>query len=204
MTVSREPLAARAAQVATALVELLDRGQTVAGFVDRYARQYDRAGLKASPLRHRELLVTLRRECLLAMATRLQAELPRMLVGGRAPVLRGASAEAADAFQGEFCASLAAELKWSPAELEDFRHDLALYARLSPPTAPPRRGAAPREGPFVDRAALLLDPALLDRARKAAGEFLGELEDAAANTAQRIFRERPAAASSRKRKGPRR
>ena len=34
-----------------------------------------------------------------------------------------------------------------------------------------RRGARPASGPFVDRVALLLDPSLMEQARRAAGKF---------------------------------
>jgi hypothetical protein len=49
-------------------------------------------------------------------------------------------------------------------------------------------GAA--SGPFVDRTALLLDPSLMEQARRAAGKFQIELNAASDRVLRRVFSRR--------------
>ncbi len=68
-------------------------------------------------------------------------------------------------------AALARGLHWSEAEAKEFRRDLDFYAH-APSSA------------FADRCALLLDPSMLEQARRAAVQFQVEVE----NTAGRLLR----------------
>jgi len=57
--------------------------------------------------------------------------------------------------------------------------------------SPPRAAGQPLQGPFVDRAALLLDPSLMEKARAAAGKFLREAEALADQALAAAFRAKP-------------
>lgn len=163
----------------------------IARFVDGYAAANNRRSLIAHAPAHRELLLNIRREALLAMCTRLIAGLPRQIAGrAAAKQLKPADAAAVDAFRAEFFVQMAAALKWTPDELEDFWSDLDVYAQIaSRQSAPMRAGSASRGavGPFVDRCALLLDPSMFEQARRAAGKFLSELDVLAEKTLKQAF-----------------
>jgi hypothetical protein len=184
---------AHAGEIANKLLTALESDGLVARFVDSYAVEFDRQGLKDHPHRYRELLSTLGREALLAMVAHAHAELPRYLTRRRPPLLRGAEVQVADAFSDELLASLARASRWSTEDAEEFRHDLDLYAQLSARTQKVKRRrspADPAEGPFVDRCALLLDPSMLDKARSAAGKFLVEIEQATEKIFHSVLRRR--------------
>jgi hypothetical protein len=65
-----------------------------------------------------------------------------------------------------------------------------LYEQLqaTEPKRAPRRAIA--SGPFVDRTALLLDPSLMEQARRAAGKFQMELDTAADRVLRTAFSRR--------------
>ncbi len=76
------PLRARARTVAYEMLRIigvLGRHSMVAAFIDSYTARFDRLGLKAHPLRYRELLATIGRESLLAMTAKMNRDLPRLL-----------------------------------------------------------------------------------------------------------------------------
>jgi hypothetical protein len=148
-------------------------------FVDGYAARFRRPGLKAHTVQFHDLLDTIGREALLAMTAQMYRELPRIFTRGKSDLLRGAAADAADAFREAFFTFLGGAMDWGPAERDAFRRDLELYLQLDPGEARagrPRRRTESVQGPFVDRCGLLLDPSLLDKARQAAAKFLTELE----------------------------
>ncbi len=191
MPVTRELAALRAREAVRLLLAALQDSRMVAHFVDGYAATNNRRGLIANDTAHREVLTNIRREALLALCARLIAELPPFIVG-RANVkqLKLADVNAVDAFRAEFFVQMAAALKWSPDELEDFWSDLDVYAQIaSRQPAPMRAGSASRGavGPFVDRCALLLDPSMFEQARRAAGKFLSELDTIADKTLKQAF-----------------
>lgn len=196
----RKIFAAHGGELANRLLAALDRERGVERFVNSYVAEFDRRGLKSDPERHRELLATLGREALLAMVTQVNAELPRYLAGRpgrsgprRPPVLRGAEVQVAEAFREELLAALARALRWSAADVEEFRRDLDLYAQLgarTPLPKHPRKPTAPVEGPFADRCALLLDPSMLENGRRAAAKFLTEVERVTQKALAGIFRRR--------------
>ena len=181
---------AHAAEVAHKLLGALKNERLAGRFVDSYVAEFNRRGLKADALQYHELVGTLGREMLLVMLTRLYEKVPRLLAprkspgrqrrsSGRRRTAAVAEVLSADAFLREFWASLVAAVGWKPAEAEEFRRDLDLYLRLSAGKMDPktqRRAAGAQEGPFVDRAALLLDPSMMEKARRAAGKLRIEID----------------------------
>ena len=98
-----------------------------------------------------------------------------------------------DLFREEFFVALGQALQWSDADAKEFWHDLELYETLD--RCEPRRQAgrttrAIASGPFVDRTALLLDPSLMEQARRAAGKFQIELNAAAERVLRNVFSRR--------------
>jgi len=95
-----------------------------------------------------------------------------------------------DLFREEFFVALGQALRWSDDEARSFWHDLELYEQLqaTEPKRAPRRAIA--SGPFVDRTALLLDPSLMEQARRAAGKFQMELDVAADRVLRTAFSKR--------------
>jgi len=190
---ARKIFLSQAGELAHRLAHLVERDGLVERFVDAYIAEFNRRGLKDHPARHRELLATLGREALLAMVVQVNAELPRYLTARRPPVLRGAEVQLAEAFREELLAALGRAKSWGPADVEEFRRDAELYAQLTARTVKvkrQRKAADPVEGPFVDRCALLLDPSMLEEARRAAGEFFRELERATQDLLRSVFRRR--------------
>jgi nucleotide-binding universal stress UspA family protein len=184
-------LEARAPVLAAALVALLENERLAARFIDSYAEEAKRAGLKAHAERYRELLATIGRESLLAMAAEIDRVVVRSLARRSGRVSRRATQPLAETFRRALVASLAEKLSWAPEEREAFGRDLGLYLRLDPRGGEGRVGRArPPEGPFVDRSALLLDPPMLAQARRAAAAYLAELEAHGERAFRRAFRRR--------------
>ncbi len=179
----------RAQETAAEMLRTLERDRLVEGFLDGYAKE--RPGRAAHSARYKELLATIGREALLAMVARMDAGLPRRLGLRLKARMRPAEAKAETAllnlFREEFLVSLGQALDWGDDNLEGFLHDLDLYqrlAKLGSRAAKPHRFTTSVEGPFVDRVGLMLDPAMLEKARRAAGRFQSQLEA----TADRILR----------------
>jgi len=108
--------------------------RVVPAFVDGYVRQHGRRELKSSQMRNRELMIMLTRESLVAIAARMQAELPRRFAPRARGVQKPPSAEAAqatDAFLQAFIGAVAASLRWTPGDVADFAGDVALYGRMA-------------------------------------------------------------------------
>jgi hypothetical protein len=97
-----------------------------------------------------------------------------------------------DLFREEFFVALGQALRWTDEDAQAFWHDLELYESLSAnePRRPARRAIA--SGPFVDRTALLLDPSLMEHARRAAGKFQLQLNAAADRVLRGVFSRRRA------------
>ncbi len=92
-----------------------------------------------------------------------------------------------DLFREEFFIALGRYLEWSAEDAAEFWHDLELYEKLSekrPARVSKRKAAAMAYGPFADRVAMLLDPSLMEQARRAAAKFQVELN----SSADRILR----------------
>ncbi|MGH9758874.1 MAG: hypothetical protein ACRD4M_14140, partial [Candidatus Acidiferrales bacterium] len=98
-----------------------------------------------------------------------------------------------DLFREEFFVALGQALRWSEDDAQDFWHDLELYEKLSAQQTRPRSRSRVHtgvSGPFVDRTALLLDPSLMEQARRAAGKFQWELDSAADRVLRKVFSRR--------------
>ena len=211
----------RAREAAVMLLATLERDEMVARFLDVYAAEYRRAGRADHPARYREQFNTISREAILAMVLRVQAALPtrlkvRVSVRGssragvrRSKLKRGKKGVARktkqaswdlaipvlDLFREEFFVALGQAMDWNEDDADQFWHDLELYEQLATHTPQRRAGRASRaiaSGPFVDRVGLLLDPSLMDQARRAAGKFEVDLNAAADRVLRKVFSQRRA------------
>ena len=208
-------LVVRAREAATVLLATLDRNEMVARFLDMYAAEHRRPGRADQPSFYREQLQMIRRESILAAVLRIEAALPSRLKvsvnvrGGRRPPQKKKKGHKAsrsksrrsttgldmaipflDLFREEFFVALGQSLGWSEEDAQEFWRDLELYEMLAarePPRPSRRTGAS---GPFVDRVALLLDPSLMEQARRAAGKFQLEINAAADRVLRKVFSRR--------------
>jgi|SRR5579862_7647913 hypothetical protein len=208
-------LVVRAREAATLLLAALDRDEMVARFLDVYAAEHRRPGRADHPVFYRDQLSTIRRESILAMVLRIEKALPARLrvsvtVRGanrarkgkkgkkkKTKPARSSSMELAipflDLFREEFFVALGRALDWTDRDAEEFWRDLELYEQLStrePRRPGPRASRVPASGPFVDRVAMLLDPSLMEQARRAAGKFQTELDAAADRILRKAFARR--------------
>lgn len=213
-------LVIRAREAAHLLLAALDRNEMVPKFLDMYAAENRRPGRADQPAHYRDQLETIRREAILAMVLRAEAALPTKLkvhvvvrgakprAGSRTKLKKGKAKKGVkvkkktrtsgidlaipllDLFREEFFVALGQALRWSDDEARSFWHDLELYEQLQAkePKRAPRRAIA--SGPFVDRTALLLDPSLMEQARRAAGKFQMELDAAADRVLRTAFSKR--------------
>ncbi|HXP80282.1 MAG TPA: hypothetical protein VN976_10285 [Verrucomicrobiae bacterium] len=145
-------------------------------FVAAYVAEHDRRGILGGPARDRELADTMGREILLAMIVEVHEALPAFFGKKQQSKLRSEEREAIEAFSRELMAALARAQNWNGEDCRQFRRDLALYsefsARREMVAKARKRGKTPEEeAPFVARVALLLDPSMLEQARRAARKF---------------------------------
>ena len=185
-----ERLRAAARAAAMHLAATLGGGGLAARFILDYARRYRRVTLTAHLPRYRELVAMIHRECLLAMVASVEAELPRLLRAGGAPARALASGEdpLLRRFRVEFYEHLAELLGWRREHLERFWSDLDLYTQCLRAQQVRRAGKKQDLGPFADRCAFMLDPSMLERARRAAAKFHDELERSARKVLVVAFR----------------
>jgi hypothetical protein len=183
-------LESRARDFAARTVAALGNRQLVETFVDSYVKEFARQGLTNQAARRRELLETLTREALLAMFAQAMAELPAHLTRRKPAVLKGAEIRAAEDFAERAVEALARTLHWGTEDVEGFRGDLALYMQIGARQSS-ASGLAAKQGPFVDRAALLLDPSLMDKAQRAAAKFLEEIEGLAERSLEKALTATP-------------
>jgi hypothetical protein len=170
----------------------------VSHFVRAYAQRLDRRALLDNPEHMREIESTIGREALLSMAAEARRLMPRAFAGSR----RAQTPEEAalsHAFLAEFLASLnraaLAFLGGGSGELALFQRDLEMYGHWhdrrssgSGTTVNRQPTATSLESPFPDRCALLLDPAMMQDARRAAVEFESQLTVLAARIFDRLGR----------------
>ncbi|HUJ30383.1 MAG TPA: hypothetical protein VLY23_03835 [Candidatus Acidoferrum sp.] len=208
----------RAREAATLLLRTLDQNEMVQRFLDIYAAEQRRPGRADQPGHYREQLETIHREAILAMVLRIEGALPKRLKvrvpvrsakprrkvsrrkkSARSRQSRGKSRgwefaiPVLDLFREEFFVALGQALNWNEEDAEDFWHDLELYEKLSEweNRKYPKRGArVTTAGPFVDRVAFLLDPSLMDQARRAASKFHGELDAASDRVLRKVLSRR--------------
>ncbi|MGA8013178.1 MAG: hypothetical protein WB949_12190 [Candidatus Acidiferrales bacterium] len=207
----------RAREAAAVLLATLDHNEMVARFLDIYSAEHRRPGRADQPSFYREQLQMIRRESILAAVLRIEAALPARLKvsvtvrGARRPLRKKKKGKKAarsklraksagldlaipflDLFREEFFVALGQSLSWSEEDAQEFWRDLELYEMLAArePSRPAGRAAA--SGPFVDRVALLLDPSLMEQARRAAGKFQFEINAAADRVLRKVFSRRRA------------
>jgi hypothetical protein len=209
-------LVVRAREAASLLLATLDHNEMVQRFLDMYAAENRRPGRADQPSHYREQLERIRRESILAMVLRVEAALPTRLkvrvavrsTPRRKKQNRGKkraktrktqrpSLELAipllDLFREEFFVALGQALRWSEDDANEFWRDLEICEKLTTPGArssSARLAHGSASGPFVDRTALLLDPSLMEQARRAAGKFQIELNAAADRVLRRVFSRR--------------
>ena len=211
-------LVVRAREAAARLLATLDHNEMVPRFLDMYAAENRRPGRADQPGHYREQLETIRRESLLAMVLRAEAALPTRLKvhvtvretkrrpkpkkGKKSAKAKRSKKKSArkpgldlaipllDLFREEFFVALGQALRWTDEDAQAFWHDLELYESLAAnePRRDTRRAIA--SGPFVDRTGLLLDPSLMEQARRAAGRFQMELNAAADRVLRGVFSRR--------------
>ena len=207
----------RAREAAALLLATLDRNEMVPRFLDLYAAEHHRPGRADQPGLYSHQMDTIRREAILAAVLRIEAALPVRLkaavrthatrrlpakrkgkkAAGARTINRKAVAELPspffDLFREEFFVALGQALEWTDADAQEFWRDLELCRKLQgdEPRRPAVHSARPAaSGPFVDRVALLLDPSLMEQARRAAGKFQLELNAAADLILRKAFSRR--------------
>lgn len=175
--------------LANSLLAALERGRVVQDFVNAYVTEHNRRGILGGPSRDRELAETIGREVLLAMVQETRRLLPGFFGRTRRsrPVME--EQEVMDAFSRELLATLDRARHPEAEDRRQFRRDLAFYAefaaRQTKAAGSRRQKKAEEESPFVGRTALLLDPSMLEQARRAARKFHGEVE----RLTQKFFRQ---------------
>lgn len=211
-------LVVRAREAAALLLATLDRNEMVARFLDLYAAEYRRPGRADQPAHYREQLERIRRESILAGVLRIEGALPARLKvsvtvrGAKRPAKKAkgrkgrkaaksrpkarAAMELAipflDLFREEFFVALGQALDWSDDDAREFWRDLDVYRMLNTRSAGRNAGrvSGAASGPFVDRVALLLDPSLMEQARRAAGKYQLEINAAADRVLRKVFSRR--------------
>src|ERR1700692_668390 len=148
-------------------------------FVGAYVVQHDRRGILGGPARERELAETMGREILLAMIVEVREVLPAFFGRKQKSKLKSEEKETIDAFFRELLAALARAQNWNGEDRRQFRRDLALYsdfnARREMAANTRKKEKSPEEeAPFIARVALLLDPSMLEHARRAARKFYSD------------------------------
>jgi hypothetical protein len=166
--------------VANSLLAALDRERVVGGFVAAYVSEYGRRGILGGPSRDRELAETIGREAMLAMVDEVLQNLPRFFGKKQRAALGTEEKEAVDAFSHELMATLGRAWQWDGEDRRQFRRDLLLYSecamrQIKAADTRKQGKVQAEEPPFVGRVALLLDPSMLDQARRAARKFYGDI-----------------------------
>lgn len=178
--------------LANNMLVALAHDRIVDRFVAAYVAEYGRRGILGGPAREQELAETIGREILLAMIVEVQSALPAFFGKKQKSKLKSEEREAIDAFSGELLAALARAQNWNGEDRRQFRRDLALYPdfneRRDKAARTRKRGALrEEEPPFVARVALLLDPSMLEQARRAARRFYGDVGQLARKLSRQTF-----------------
>lgn len=172
------------------LLAMLDRQRVVGNFAASYVKEYAREGILGGPSRDRELAETIGREIILATIVEVRGLLPGFFGKRRRDALKPEDREAIDAFLREMIAALGRAWNWNGEDRRQFRRDLALYSDFALRQAVQEKlrkkgNRQPEEHPFPARVALLLDPSMIEQARRAAGRFHGEV----GQLAQKLLRQ---------------
>jgi hypothetical protein len=180
MTRARKLFPSYGSALAANLLAKLERDHVVQHFVSSYVAQYDRRGILGGPSRDRELADTIGREAVLAMIYEVRQSMPRFFGRKRAAALPDTEKEAVEAFFRELIETLARAWHWTAEDRREFRRDLTMYSEFAPrqgkaATKDRSRQLREEDPPFIGRVALLLDPSMLDQARRAARKFFVEV-----------------------------
>ena len=186
--------------LANNMLATLQRERVVARFVAAYVEEYSRRGILGGPARDRELAETIGREVVIAMILEVRRALPGFFGKKLPSKLKDEEKESIDLFLRELVGALARAWNWEGEDRRQFRRDFSLYSdfavrKTSAAAANRKRGSAkrtPEEPPFVGRVALLLDPSMLDQARRAARKFYGEIVPLAKKLLKQTLRPRRA------------
>ena len=169
--------------LANNMLAALVHDRVVAQFVASYVALHERRGILGGPARDRELDETIGREIILALIVEIRAALPRFFGKQKADKLKTEERESVELFFRELTAALDRAQHWSAEDRRQFRRDLKLYLEFSERRRQPgARKSLKRakleqeeESPFVARVALLLDPSMLEQARRSARKFHAEM-----------------------------
>jgi len=182
--------------LANHMLAALVHDRVVAQFVASYVAAYERRGILGGPARDRELAETIGREIILALIVEIRAALPRFFGKQKADKLKLEEKEAIELFFRELTGALDRAQRWTAEDRRQFRRDLKLYSefaeRRQSPAAPKGRKRAKtrsqeEEPPFVARVALLLDPSMLEEARRAARKLHAEMAPFGRNLLRRTL-----------------
>ena len=166
--------------LANNMLSAIVHDRVVAQFVAAYVAEYDRRGILGGPARDRELAETVGREILLAMILEVNEALPSFFGKKPKSKLTSEEADAINAFFRELLGALARAQNWNGEDRRQFRRDLALYSdfrdRRQKAANSRKKGKLPEEeAPFIARVALLLDPSMLEQARRSARKFYANI-----------------------------
>jgi hypothetical protein len=166
--------------LANHMLKALVAERVVDRFVAAYVAAYGRDGILGGPARDRELAETIGREIILTLIVEVHEALPGFFGKKLKSKLKSEELEVIDAFSMELVAALGRAQNWNAEDRTQFQRDLARYTEFHvsrvKSAGARRRGKLPEEEPpFVARVALLLDPSMLEEARRAARKFHGEL-----------------------------
>ena len=169
--------------LANNMLAALEREHIVAGFVAAYVEEYSRRGILGGPARDRELAETIGREVVIAMTLEVRRVLPGFFGKRLRSKLKNEEKESIDLLLRELVGAFGRAWNWDGEDRRQFRRDFSLYSdsaarKTSAASANRKRRSVrvgPEESPFVGRVALLLDPSMLDQARRAARKFHGEI-----------------------------
>jgi hypothetical protein len=166
--------------LANGMLVTLGRERVVHRFVAAYEAEYNRRGILGEPARDRELADTMGREILLAMIVETQEALPGFFGKKQKSKLKSEERESIEAFSAEALAALSRAQNWNAEDRKQFLRDLELYtefsARKETKSKSPKGKKMPEEEtPFIARVALLLDPSMLEQARRAARKLHGSV-----------------------------
>jgi hypothetical protein len=197
--------------LANNMLVAIARGRVVGNFVSGYVDDYERRGILGGQMRDRELDETIGREAVLAMIVEVRRVLPRFFGKTQYSKLKEDEKETIELFFRECIAALGRAWSWQAEDRRQFARDLALYSDFATrPIVPAntrkrgngkqkirrqkqqpiRQAIQQEEPPFIGRVALLIDPSMIDQARRAARKFHSDVE----RLAQKLLRQtlRPA------------
>ena len=193
MPPGRKLFLTHAGELAHRLVTVIARNGMVIEFVHAYGQRHHRPKIAANPERLREMESTIGREALLLVAADMRRLLPQAFGSSRGTGSQ--TLEISDLFYREFLDSLGRALEWpsaeAEAESEAFAKDLAIYARWREhnATSSAKSLSSANDAPFPDRCAILLDPAMMEQARRAASMFQTDLLRTGARNFGRLGRQ---------------